>query len=280
VNNLEQKQNELRRILADMDSVVVAFSGGVDSTFLLRVAMDVLGKDRVLAVTADSETYPSAELLEAKRLAEAMGAPHQVIETSELAIPGYAENTSNRCYFCKKSLFEHLAPILAERGYRNVVYGLIADDLNDHRPGMQAAKEHGVRGPLAEAGLFKEDIRTLSREMGLDTWDKPSFACLSSRIAYGETITQQKLTKIDKSEAYLKSLGIRQVRVRTHGDIARIEVEPEQMQLVLERVEDVTATLQSFGYKYVTLDLAGYRSGSMNRMLPGAAGEAIASRPS
>lgn len=269
---LQEKMNALRETLRSMESVVVAFSGGVDSTFLLRVALDELGPDNVLAVTADSETYPSEELSEAKKLAEAMGAPHQVIQTSELEIPGYSENTSNRCYFCKKSLFEHLVPILSVTRHKNVVYGLIADDLSDHRPGMRAAKEHGVRGPLAEAGLFKEEIRELSQQMGLPTWDKPSFACLSSRIAYGEIITQGKLTKIGKSEAYLKSLGVRQVRVRTHGEMARIEVDPLQMQLIMNHMDDIASTLKSFGYTYVTLDLSGYRSGSMNQALTEASG--------
>lgn len=264
---LHEKYERLKEILQGMDSVVVAYSGGVDSTLLLKVALDVLGPEKVLAVTANSETYPKSELEEAKRYANLIGAPHEIIDTSELNIPGYTQNDQDRCYYCKNGLFEEIIPIMEQKQFRNVVYGLIADDLSEHRPGVRAANEHGVRGPLQEANLYKDEIRELSMQLNLPTWDKPAFACLSSRIAYGEEITQEKLTKVEKSEVYIKQLGIKQVRVRTHGEIARIEVEPRDMETIINNQKIVTEKLQSLGYKYVTIDLLGYQSGSMNKVL-------------
>ncbi|WP_254901186.1 ATP-dependent sacrificial sulfur transferase LarE [Tuberibacillus sp. Marseille-P3662] len=264
---VEDKYQRLKEILGNMENIAIAYSGGVDSTFLLKVAIDVLGKNHVVAVTADSETYPSSELIEAKTYANNIGATHYVVQTSELAIPGYQDNDKNRCYFCKSGLFDELIPLISEKGFENLTLGVIADDMSDYRPGIQAAKDYGVRGPLAEADLYKDEIRQLSKQLDLPTWDKPSFACLSSRIAYGEKITKSKLTKVEKSEAYIKQYGIRQVRVRTHETIARIEVEPQDMAIVLSHHEEITRKLKSFGYTYVTLDLKGYKSGSMNQAI-------------
>ncbi|UUZ97210.1 ATP-dependent sacrificial sulfur transferase LarE [Paenibacillus sp. P25] len=235
---------------------------------MLKAALEFMDRDKVLAITADSETYPEREKLEAIELAKELNAPHEVIHTSELNIPGYAENPTNRCYFCKNSLFDHLIPIAEARGFHHVVFGAIADDLGEHRPGLQAAHERGVRAPLLEAGIKKSEIRHLSRKFGLRTWDKPSFACLSSRIPYGELITAQKLSMIDQAEDFLIQLGFRQVRVRQHDNLARVEVPVSDLAEVLAVAETVHAKLKEIGYAYVTLDLKGYRSGSLNEVLP------------
>ncbi|HAQ06997.1 MAG TPA: ATP-dependent sacrificial sulfur transferase LarE [Bacillus bacterium] len=268
------KEQKLKDILIGMERIIIAFSGGVDSTYLLKVALDTLGKENVLAITADSESFPPSELKETIRIAKEIGAPHQIMKMSELSIPGYSENDSNRCYYCKKGLFENLYPIMVEKGYHNLTFGLIKDDLGEHRPGVKAAMENNVRGPLAEADLTKEDIRVRSKELGLDTWDKPSLACLSSRIAYGEEITIEKLRKVDDAEQYIKSFGIKQVRVRVHKEIARIEVSPADIQHLIKYNVQVSEELKRIGFKYVALDLTGYKSGSMNQMLTGVTAEA------
>jgi pyridinium-3,5-biscarboxylic acid mononucleotide sulfurtransferase len=251
-----------------MESVLVAFSGGADSTLLARAARDALDTQALL-ITADSATYPATELAEARRLAGLLGMRHIVVATHELDNPDYAGNPTNRCFFCKEELFRTLAPIAEREGARVMVYGANMDDLGDHRPGMQSARERGVRAPLIEAELWKAEIRDLSRALGLPTWDKPSFACLSSRFQYGDPITAAKLRQVDRAEELVRSLGFRQFRVRHHERLARLELPLEELPRLLEDGcrEAIVRGLRQVGYVYVTVDLAGFQSGSANLLL-------------
>jgi len=263
------KLSNLKRILSNMGSVLIAFSGGVDSTFLLKVAHDVL-ENRVIAVTARSEVYPPSELEATRKIAQKLKVKHLVIQTKELSREDFVKNSPQRCYFCKKELFSRLNKIARERGLNYVADASNYDDLTDFRPGMQAGQELGIKSPLKEARLTKEEIRSLSHKMNLPTWNKPSLACLASRIPYGERITREKLKRIEEGERFLRSLGIRRdLRIRDHGKIARIEVAREEMSLFWQEnvVRLVIDKLKKLGYIYITLDLQGYRQGSMNELL-------------
>jgi uncharacterized protein len=260
------KLKELKGVIEGLESVLVAFSGGVDSTLLLKVSLDTLGRDNVLAVTAESETYPAEEIEGAKQLAEALGARWKLIHTEELSNECFAANPTDRCYYCKLELFSKLRRIADEEGLKHVLDGSNLDDTGDWRPGMRAAKELGVISPLKEAGLTKKDIRELSRGLGLPTWEKPSMACLASRFPYGHRITPEELRMVGEAERFLRKQGFRQVRVRHHGKLARIEVSPDQLErLALKGIRDeVVSKLKELGYVWVAMDLQGYRTGSLN----------------
>ena len=265
---LEQKLKQLKTLFTEMDRALIAYSGGVDSTLVAKIGYDVLG-DRALAVTAESPSLLPEELEDARIQAAAIGIPHKVVHTHEMDNPNYTSNPVNRCYFCKSELHDTLKPLALQMGYPYVVDGVNADDLHDYRPGIQAAKERGARSPLAELGITKAEVRELSKHLDLPWWDKPAQPCLSSRFPYGEEITVSKLQRVGRAEIYLRRLGLSNLRVRSEGDTARIELPPEKIKefVLTTDLPTLVSAFQQFGFVYVTLDLEGYRSGKLNQVL-------------
>lgn len=260
-------QHKLEQILAQLESVCIGYSGGVDSVYLAVTALDVLGADKVLAVTGKSASYPDVQWQTARDVAQQFGLPHLEINTDEMSDANYLANPSNRCYFCKSELWSKLAPLARERGYAFVLDGSNADDAHDYRPGAQAAREQGVRSPLMEAGLTKAEIRELSQARGLPTWDQPSAPCLSSRLPYGLAVTPERLQQVEAAEAIVRAAGFKEFRVRHHGDVARLEVTPDEMPLAVARAGELSGPLLKLGFTKVLLDVEGYRRGALNERL-------------
>jgi uncharacterized protein len=263
------KEERLRELIRALDSVIVAYSGGVDSSYVAYVANEELGP-RAVCITGQSASLPSYQNAEIKSVVEKFGFHHEIIRTDELENPNYSANNADRCYFCKDELYNKLESVARSRGIEHIVDGSTVDDLDDYRPGRQAAKQHAVRSPLIEVGLNKSEVRELSRRATLPTWDKPASPCLSSRIAYGTTVTIERLNKVDRGEEILREFGFREFRVRHHDTLVRLEIAASEMDRVLRKdvVEQLAARFRELGFKYVTLDLQGFRSGSMNEALP------------